>query len=228
MKEMFVPVLLAIIVGVVEYFSKRINLSGKKYSSKILSFSAGVSITYLLLELLPNFMEAALGFNKYLILALPLGFISHHLIEKEIYKHNYKHDLVKMLTLEEHLFYFFYHILLGTVIVTFSLESTTKVLLLFFTILSFTAVSNLPSLKHRSVQRALFLSTSTLIGVLLALSIWRFVPQWVHFSLVGFAAGILLFTIIRHHIPFGRKGRIGYFSVGFILYSIIIMASWSF
>ena len=228
MKEMFVPVLLAIIVGVVEYFSKRINLSGKKYSSKILSFSAGVSITYLLLELLPNFMEAALGFNKYLILALPLGFISHHFIEKEIYKHNYKHDLVKMLTLEEHLFYFFYHILLGTVIVTFSLESTTKVLLLFFTILSFTAVSNLPSLKHRSVQRALFLSTSTLIGVLLALSIWRFVPQWVHFSLVGFAAGILLFTIIRHHIPFGRKGRIGYFSVGFILYSIIIMASWSF
>jgi hypothetical protein len=228
MKEMFVPIFLAIIVGIVEYFSKRINLSGKRYSSKILSFSAGVSITYLLLELLPGFMEAALGINRYLILALPLGFISHHFIEKEIYKHNYKHDLIKMLTLEEHLFYFFYHILLGTVIVTFSLQSTTKVLLLFFTILSFTAVSNLPSLKHKSIQRALFLSTSTLIGVLLALSIWKFVPQWVHFSLVGFAAGILLFTIIRHHIPFGRKGRIGYFSIGFILYSLIIMTSWSF
>ncbi len=228
MKEMFIPIFLAVIVGIVEYFSKRINVSGKRYSSKILSFSAGVSITYLLLELLPEFMEASFGINKYLFLALPLGFISHHLIEKEIYKHNYKHDLVKMLTLEEHLFYFFYHVILGTVIVTFSLESTTKVLLLFFTILSFTAVSNLPSLKHRSVQRALFLSTSTLIGVLLALSIWKFIPQWIHFSLVGFAAGILLFTVTRHHIPFGRKGRIGYFSIGFILYSLIIMASWSF
>jgi len=228
MKEMFVPIFLAVIVGIIEYFSKRINISGKRYSAKILSFSAGVSIIYLLLELLPGFTEAALAINRYLFVALPLGFISHHLIEKEIYKHNSKHDLVKMLTLEEHLFYFFYHIILGTVIVTFSLESTTKALLLFFTIISFTAVSNLPSIKHKSMERAFFLSTSTLIGVVLALSIWRFVPQWIHFSLVGFAAGVLLFTVIRHHIPFGRSGRIGYFSIGFILYSLIIMASWSF
>ena len=228
MKEVFIPILLAVIVGVVEYFSKRINVTGKIHSSKLLSFSAGVSITYLLLELLPEFTEAAFGINKYLLVALPLGFISHHLIEKEIYKHNYKHDLIKMLTLEEHLFYFFYHVILGTVIVTFSQESTTKVLLLFFTILSFTAVSNLPSLKHRSMERAVALSTSTLVGVVLALSLWKFIPSWVHFSFVGFAAGILLFTVIRHHVPFGRKGRIGYFSVGFILYSLIIMASWSF
>ncbi len=228
MKEVFVPIILAVIVGIVEYFSKRLNISRKKHGAKILSFSAGVSITYLLLELLPEFTEAAFSINKYLFVALPLGFISHHLIEKEIYKHNYRHDLVKMLTLEEHLFYFFYHIILGTVIVTFSLESTTKALLLFFTILSFTAVSNLPSLKHRSVQRAIFLSTSTLIGVLLAIFLWKFIPAWVHFSLVGFAAGVLLFTVTRHHIPFGRKGRIGYFSVGFIMYSIIILASWSF
>ena len=66
MKEMFIPIFLAVIVGIVEYFSKRINVSGKRYSSKILSFSAGVSITYLLLELLPEFMEASFGIHKYL------------------------------------------------------------------------------------------------------------------------------------------------------------------
>ena len=195
MVNVFIPILLAVVIGVVDFLSKRFHVKNKKYLHKVLSFSAGVSITYLLLELLPLFTEAAFKINKLLFVTLLFGFISHHLAEKQIYQHNVKHDLVKMLTLEEHVFYFVYHIILGTVLVTFTQNSVVQGLLLFFSIITFTAVSNLPSLIHKSIKKAIFLSSSTLIGVLIAISLWGFIPEWIEFSLVGFAAGVLLFTV---------------------------------
>ena len=92
-------------------------------------------------------------------------------------------------------------------------------------ILTFTLVRTLPMQPHHSKLKADLMSSSTIIGVFIAL-IWKGIPLWFEFSLIGLAIGILLYTVIRHHIPFGRKGKTGYFTLGFVLYALLIIITW--
>lgn len=222
----YLPLLLGLLVGVIEYISRKLDIIHKPYAEKIISFSAGVSVTYLLLELLPLYTEAAFVISKLLFIAVLLGFIIHHLVEKEIYQHNRKHQLIKKLSLEENSFYFIYHIILGIVLVTFARQNIIQGLFFFASILAYTIVSNLPSGSHKSNWRLLLLSSSTFLGTLIGIFLWVNIPLWLEYSLVGLAAGVLLFTITRHHVPFGRKGSISYFVLGFLLFMILIMINW--
>ena len=45
-------------------------------------------------------------------------------------------------------------------------------------------------------------------------------------ALIGFVAGVLMFTIFRHSLPMGKEGKPLYFVVGVILYSPIVILSW--
>jgi len=106
MVDVVTPLFLAFIVGLAEYFGKSLDLQHKAYYRKIVSFSAGISVTYILLELFPTFAKGAFEIHNLLFISLLIGFISHHVIEKEIYKHNRTHELVRMLSLEENTFYY--------------------------------------------------------------------------------------------------------------------------
>ena len=222
----YLPLIFALGIGLVEYWSKRVDLRHKSYIQKLVSFSAGVSITYALLELFPLFTEAAFAINKLLFLSVLFGFTIHHFIEKEIYQHNKRFHLIKTISLEENIFYYVYHLILGIVLVTFTKQSLVVGTLFFFSILSYTIVGNLPSFPHKSSKKALLLSSSTLIGTLFATLVWVNRAPWIEFALIGLATGVLLFTVTRHHIPFGRKGSVGYFALGFIFYSVLIISSW--
>jgi len=224
--ENILPFVFAVFAGLTYFFSNKFDIKHKKYYYKILSFSAGVSITYVLLELFPTFTEGAIDINKLLFISVAAGFISHHLVEKYIYQHNSRHELVKNLTFEENVFSFVYHIILGIVIVTFTKQSILRGTLFFLPLVSYTFVSTLPTNPHSSIKKSVLLSASTLIGVLLAVFVWTTRQLWIEFSLIGIALGVMLFTVIRHHIPFGRRGKIWYFSLGFIIYSMLIIGSW--
>jgi len=225
--QYYLPILLAVIISFAHYYSRKFSIKHKEYSRKIISFSAGVSITYVLLELFPNFTEAAISLSRFVYISIPLGFIIHHVIEKEIYKHNSKIELVKMLSFEETVFSFVYHIIIGIILVTFARGSATQAILFSIPMISYTFLSNLPANPHPLKIKAIFLSSATLIGTAIAV-IWGNIPAEVEFSLIGIAIGVLLYTIIRHHIPFGKKGHIGYFTLSFILYTALIIASWYF
>ncbi len=225
MSEML-PIIFALLVGLTYYWSNKLNIRHTRYYHRIVSVSAGISITYLLLELFPLFTEGAFRIHKLLFLSVLVGFIIHHVIEKEIYQHNRRHELIKMLNLEENIFSFFYHIILGMLLVTFFSRNLLQSILFFITIVAFTLVSTLPLSRHGSGGKAFALSSSTLIGVLFSLFIWTNRAEWIEFSLIGLTVGILLYTVIRHHIPYGRKGRIWYFTLGFLVYALIIVSSW--
>ncbi len=224
--EQYLPLILAAIISITYYYSNKYNIKHKEWNKRIISFSAGVSITYVLLELFPTFTEGALILNRLLFLALPIGFIAHHIIEKEIYKHNKSHDLIKMLSLEEQIFSFVYHIIIGIVLVTFVKADILSGVLFLIPMVSYTFLSNLPTEKHSSRIKAVLFSGSTIIGVVIGVLMNKVVPIWIDFMLMGLVTGVLLYTIIRHHIPFGAKGRLGYFTLSFVLYSMIIVASW--
>jgi hypothetical protein len=225
--QYYLPVLLAVIISFAHYYSRKFTIIHKEYSRKIVSFSAGLSITYVLLELFPRFTETAINISQFIYIAIPLGFIIHHVIEKEIYKHNSKVELIKMLSLEETVFSFVYHIIIGIILVTFARGSATQAILFSIPMVSYTFLSNLPANPHPLKIKAIFLSSATLIGTAIAM-IWKNLPIEVEFSLIGIAIGVLLYTIIRHHIPFGKKGHIGYFTLSFVLYTLLIVASWYF
>ena len=226
MEDIITPLLLALVISTVEFFSKRLNLKYKVYYKKIVSFAAGISITYILLELLPFFSENALRIDKFLYLSILIGFVGHHIIEKEIYSHNKSHELVKKLNLEEHTFYFVYHLILGIVFIQIIRQDLTEGLFYFVSILAYTMASNLPTKPHKSQKRMAFLSSSTFIGAIIATFLLTHIPEWIEFSLVGFIAGVLLFTVTRHHIPYGRFGHVGYFTIGFLIYSFFIIGKW--
>jgi len=221
-----IAILFSILIAATYYYSNKVDLKPKRYYHKVVSFSAGVSVTYLLLELIPVFTAAALAINRLLFLAVLFGFIIHHLIEKEIYQHTKGHELRKDLGIEENVFGFVYHIILGIVMVTFLDQNPLKGVLFFITVLSFVFVSTLPTSTHRSRNLSIFLASATLIGTLFASFVWLVRPPWLETLLVGFATGVMIFTIIRHHIPFGRRGRIGYFTIGFLIYTGLILMSW--
>ncbi len=212
----------AFLVGITEYSSRQFQLV--KHRDKILSFAAGVSITYLILELMPLFSEVAFKINKLLFLAVLLGFILHHSVEMTIYKHNRKHELVKKISLEENVFFYIYHFIVGVVLVAFLAGSVIQGTFFFISILAYTVVGNLPMRRQHKWWKSLFMASSTLTGTLFALIVT--IPIWIQYSLIGFAIGVLLFAVTRHHIPFRQKGRIGFFLLGFYIYSILIVLSW--
>lgn len=221
----YFPLIFSVIIAFTYYYTNRLYIKNKPYYQKILSFAAGISITYVLLELFPTFTEVALEINKFLFVSILLGFIIHHLIEKEIYLHNKKHELMKLLSMQENIFSFIYHIILGIILVTLYKGDPVEGVLAFVPILTFTLASTLPMKPHPTRLKALFMSSSTIIGVLVAL-LWTSMPLWLEFFLIGLATGVLLYTIIRHQIPFGSEGRIGYFTLGFTFYALFIMMTW--
>jgi len=221
----YLPLIFSFIIASTYYYANGIKIKNKPYYQKILSFTSGVSITYVLLELFPAFTEVALNITKFLFVTILLGFIIHHIIEKEIYKHNRNHELMKLLSLEENVFSFIYHIILGIILVTLYKGDPVDGVLAFIPILTFTLASTLPMASHLTKKKALFMSSSTIIGSSLAL-LWRTIPIELEFSLIGLATGVLLYTVIRHQIPFGRGGRIGYFTMGFTIYALFIIITW--
>jgi hypothetical protein len=224
----YLPLIFGIIIAITYYQTNRLNLKlnakKKHHSMKLLSAASGVSITYVLLELFPTFIKTAGLINRLIFIAIPLGFITHHLIEKEIYQHTKKHDLLKLISTEEDVFSYFYHVILGIILVLFARENLISGILAFIPLLTFTIVSTLPMDPHPTKSKTVVMSTSTVLGVILALILK--IPLWVELSLVGLGTGILLYTVIRHHIPFGSKGRIGYFTFGFIFYTLLIVTTW--
>lgn len=222
----FLPIMFSVVVSVIYFLSNKFKIKKKDAKLRIISFSAGVSITYLLLEFFPRFTEGALSVHRLLFLSVLFGFTAHHIIEKEIYMHHSKHGLVKMLSLEENVFSYVYHIVVGGVLVYLARTSIIDGFFYFVTIMSYTFVSTLPTKPHSSWIHSVVLSSSTVVGAIVMSLVYNFVPEWLHLIFMGFAIGVLIFTVTRHHIPFGRDGRADYFTLGLILYAGLIMASW--
>ncbi|HLD79944.1 MAG TPA: hypothetical protein VJA18_05265 [Candidatus Nanoarchaeia archaeon] len=222
--QFYLPILFAFIIAITHYSINRLHNNCSRYHFEIISFSAGVSITYVLLDLFPNFTVAALSIHKLLFISLLLGFSAHHIIEKEIYQHKHRKKLVQDLSFQEEAFYFFDHLVLGFVLVSLFRQDIMGGMIAFLPILAFTIVSAL-RIKHSTRIKTAIAASATAIGVLLSLALGA-IPEWLQVSLTGLASGLLLYTVIRHHIPFGREGRPFYFGLGFVLYSLFIIMTW--
>lgn len=218
-----ISIFFGLIMGIVHYFSEQFCLKYTSYYNQVISFSAGISITYIFLDLFPQFSEGVVQINKLLFIFVLLGFILFHLVEKYIYQHSPKNKLMKKLAVEDSIISFIYHFIVGIIIVSFINQGVFKGVLFFIPVLFYTAVSTLPvdPTKFKSVR--LIVSTSTLLGILFARFIYTNMSLSIYYILLGFVIGALLFTVIRHSIPKGKEGKPLFFIFGIILYALLII-----
>lgn len=199
------------------------------YREEIVSFSSGASITYIFVQLMPEFHWIASNSSE-LIFAFPLiGFSSIHLLEKYVAKSGLEHEKMRKDYAEIHsAFLFLYHGAIGYLIASLIAESAVTGLLFFLPIIMHVAVSSFSVtelhetfVKRRAVKIAI--TVAPIIGVLLhnlgAVADHHFNPVF------GTVIGMFFYVVIRDSIPREDRGKPIEYIAGTIIYLTIILAS---
>jgi len=119
------------------FFSKQL-----RESKKIISFSGGVGISYVVLNLFPEISSYSLINGRAVFLYVLAGFVSLNLIEQFIYK-----EVKKINSYHKgvHITYFFvYKFLIGMVLASFASEGLTQTMLFFMPFLLYIIAEILP------------------------------------------------------------------------------------
>lgn len=229
---MVLPIVLGILLSIIHFGSDKLFNVKSIRRMKFISFTAGVFISYLILELLPTvFLEGKMLMRLSLVFVL-IGFSLFHLLEKYVYIHERmnRYKMKKELKEIHSITFFIYHLIIGMVLVSVLNNISLASGLLFFIPLAFiTGVSSL-SLKgiHGRIREKrtikTLLSVSPLIGVLIA-TIFP-LTSLLYSILLGFVIGVLFYMVIIDSIPRERKGEPTYFVFAVVLYSLLIGLTW--
>lgn len=217
---------LGVLLGVMHFFSDRIDLSMYRDKMKLMSFTSGILITYLFLDLFPQFYAGSRFVTEISLLFVLIGFAAFHVLERYTYRHaSRKSELRKELKEEHSAALFLYHVAIGMILVDLTGASALQGLLFFVPIMLYSLTSTI-SLKEidgelrASAPVKALLSFSTLIGTAIAAF---FSVQLVLFdALIGFIAGSLLYIVIMDSIPREKKGKPAYFILGIAVYALAI------
>lgn len=221
----FIPLIFGLVMGVVHYLSERIRLKFKKQENKVISFSAGVAITYIFLELFPKFSEGVAEISRFLFLSILLGFVILHIVEKYLYQHDLDRKKLKQdLALVGAIVSFTYHFIIGMIAVNLITRGLEKGFLLFIPVLLYTAVDTMPVWTPKQKVGKLVLASSTILGVLFAS--FGHISTTMNYIFLGFIIGVLSYSSTRHSIPAGKRGKPFWFFIGAVFYSLIIIMSW--
>jgi len=218
-----ISILLGIIIGIIHYYSKPFCNYCYNYRVYLISFSGGVFLTYVIFKLLPLFSLGAVQISLTLYLTILFGFIFFYLVEKYIYQHHSRKRLVAELELEDSIISFAYHFIGGMFIATFTRISLREGILFSIPLLFQTAVRTLPFDPTHSKTIQIILSSSTLFGILFIEYIYTSPSLLIYHTLLGFIIGSLLFVVTRHSLPFGKKGKPMFFTIGVIIYTLLIL-----
>ena len=201
------------LVAAASYFNINIISACKNYRAQITSFSAGIGVTYIFLQLFPEFVEKTIDFfHPAIFLSVLFGFILFFLAEKYVYQHYKNIALAKGLELEDSVISFIYHFIIGLVLVSLFSLNVQEGVLFFIPIFLNTAVHVLPlDIAPSKLVRGV-VASATLIGVLVASFV--FMPNPITITvLIGLVVGTLLFSVIRHSLPYGKEGKPSFFCV---------------
>lgn len=200
------------------------------YREEVISFTAGASITYIFVQLLPEFHRIALDSTE-LIFVFPLaGFSSIHLLEKYLAKSGIPEEQVRKDYGEIHsVFLLLYHGAIGYLIASLLAESTVSGLLFFIPVVMHIAVSSFSlSELHESVARRpgvkVAVSVAPLLGVVFHQA--GIVSRQLFDPLFGTVIGMFFYVVIRDSIPGEEVGCPREFIVGMLVYlSVILVAN---
>jgi hypothetical protein len=202
------------------------------YREQVVSFSSGASITYIFLQLIPEFQEISSNSTDIVFVFPLLGFSSIHLLEKYILKSSTGHEKMRKEFGEIHSsFLFLYHGAIGYLISSLFAQNTASGLLFFIPIILHVAVSSLSltELHEDFAQRKsvkLAIALAPLIGV--ALHQFGNLIENYFGILFGTVIGMFIYVVIRDSIPEEDNGKPLEYLLGMLIYLIIIVFVKSF
>lgn len=218
---------LASLMAAVHFLGKELEEYLSGYREKIVSFTSGASITYIFVELMPEFNRIASESTEFIFLFPLFGFSSIHLLEKYVAKSGVEQERMRKDYGEIHsIFLFIYYGALGYLIASLMTESAVSGLLFFLPIILHVAVSSfsVTELHESFVERKavkIGISIAPLFGV--ALYKLQLVAEH-HFNPVfGMVTGMFFYVAIRDSMPREDRGRPKEYIIGSALYLGIIL-----
>ena len=220
------PIILAIILSIIHYFSEIVSEKVEKYHAQLISVSAGIVITLIFIEIIPELLRINQSLNDAVFLFMLLGFVMFHVSEKFLYQHiKTKKKLMKDLAELHFLGFFIDHFLLGFLLVlaitTISLGFLIFIPLVFHTIASSISLEHIHERTKYSLKSKILLSSSTTIGALIAF--FLIPPSTVYLLLFALLTGSLLYISTRDMLPGGKEGNPLYFLVGVLIMILLLL-----
>lgn len=222
---MFFSLSLSIFVGLVHYFSRFFKPKEGENYYRIFSFSAGISISYLFLDLFPHTYSSAEVLKNWVFVFLLLGFTMVHFVEKFFYQHDAEVIQKKKLRTVHMTTFFFYYFMIGIVLVDIVQREIYEGIIFIIPValhagLSSASIALIHGQFKESTLVRVFLSLAVPGGVCLAFLFP--IPHVVHSIAISGIAGILLYVFVKDFIPEGENGQPLFFFFGLVLFSGLI------
>lgn len=207
-----IAILLAGILSLVHLFSEEYSKHVEKYHLHTISFSAGLFLGIIFLNLLPEAFKGIPFLGENLYLAMVSGFVLFHLGEKYIYQHiKNKDELLQDLASIHAVGFFVNHLVVGMALfLAFSYENIVSGFLIFVPLLLHSFSSSL-SLNHidkhfnRKSLSGVVLPLAPVFGVGIATLLSP--DPFVYYGLFSFVIGAMLYIVIRDMLPRAENGK---------------------
>lgn len=209
-------------LGIVHYLSDRLAFRGGR---KLISFSSGTFVSYLILHLIPGLIVNDLFLTRVSLAFVLAGFCLLHLIERHVYNHKKSGDVRRELKEVHSIAFFFWHFTVGVALFWVSQDFLAG-LLLFIPLVLITAAGSISlgevhgRVRERKAVK-IFLSLSTLLGILAG----PFFSQVSIEILLGLISGILLYVVMVDSIQ-RERSHPAFFTLGVAVYALVIGLTW--
>lgn len=222
----FTALALSAVLGAIHFLSDRIKPEEGRHHYRIISLAAGISISYLFLNLLPHTYDAAIHLKSFIFLFLLTGFTFFHLAEKYIYQHADPGKISQELASIHTVAFFIYYFLVGMVLKNMLNANILEGFLFLFPITLHAGLSSASLARiHGRFRERLWikwiLSLSPFLGTLLA--IFVLIPPLLNNIFISTIAGALLYIIIKEFLPEKEKGQPFYFIIGVTMFFIVMV-----
>lgn len=222
---MVLAYVLTVILSLADFLSEGLLHPKQKYRERLLSFAAGVAVTYLLIKLLPEIYERVTNGGNILFFMILLGFLIIFLIERHLYKHKMKTRFKREHRIFHLSFFFIYNFLIGTLLVDFVNRGSEEALLFFVPFLLYTIVEILPrEFKFEHKYQGILYSAAPIYGTILAMNV-RFGALYYNTTL-ALITGALLYLILREAIPPEKQAHTKFYILGTVFYAAFILMTW--
>ena len=211
-------------LGLVHFFGEELDEHFSGNSLLLASFSAGFTVSYFFLVMLPEMSSAAETVSFEFLFAL-MGFSLLYVIEEFVYERESNLSQVRKGFKEIHtLFISSYHFVIGLLLYFLILESAYQALLFYIPVLMHSAVNSVAikemheeMLDKLSVKR--LASFSAVLGV--TFSYFVTPSSQMAYSIFGLVGGMFLYIVVHDALDPQRERPLG-FITGVILFYVLI------
>ncbi len=224
------PWVFATLLALVHLFGEHLHDRALAHEDKIISFSAGVTITYVFLQLLPEYHQGLPYLGELGYLTVVAGLSSIHVAEHWAYQHEKSMKEIREDFREIHsIFLFLYYAAIGLLLHEFVETGVTDGVLFFIPVLLHTAISSFSlieldeELLRNNAVRSL-ITAAVFIGT--GIATFLTIGPHVFYTVLGIVTGMFLYVVLHDAMPDQDTGTPLYFVAGIVIYSILMAEIW--